>query len=566
MKILLAAINAKYIHSNPAVYSLKAYAEKCLEQTDHQQALTIELAEYTINQPRQKVMADICKKKPAALFFSCYIWNISMVEERVQDIGKVMPRTDIWLGGPEVSFDAKEMLQKLSAVKGIMRGEGEEAFSGILEYYRDRGMPLEDIKGITFRTPDGEIVSMPEAAPLQMDSVPFPYTDLKALADRIVYYESSRGCPFRCSYCLSSVDKSLRFRDMDRVKEEILFFMERGVPQVKFIDRTFNCDAQRAREIWRFIRDNDNGITNFHFEIAGDLLTDEDVAVLRTMRTGQIQLEIGIQTTNGNTLRAIDRPMDFDKLSEAVRQIRTFGNIHIHLDLIAGLPFEDMASFRKSFDDVFALRPHQLQLGFLKVLKGSPMEKNSPAYGLKYTQSPPYEVLETGWMSYDELMKLKQIEEMVEVYYNTGQFSHSLGLLLQSFDSAFDLFAALAEWYEDHDLDMLNLSRNSRYEMLLDFGGECLKEAMILDYYLRENVKTRPAFLGEETVDRDFAKAFYSLEAREHRFLNGDVLARIDDPRVLRKHTHLEKTDNGYLLFDYTRRDPLTNNAMMIEI
>lgn len=566
MKILLAAINAKYIHSNPAVYSLKAYADKSLKQTDHQQALTIELAEYTINQPRQKVMADICKKKPAALFFSCYIWNISMVEELAQDIGKVMPQTDIWFGGPEVSFDAEETLQKLSAVKGVMRGEGEETFSRILRYYRSQGISLEDINGITFRTSDGKIVRMPEAAPLQIDSVPFPYTDLKALEDRIVYYESSRGCPFRCSYCLSSVDKSLRFRDMDRVKEEISFFMKQGVPQVKFIDRTFNCDGQRAREIWQFIRDNDNGITNFHFEIAGDLLTDEDVAVLRRIRAGQIQLEIGIQTTNGDTLRAIDRSMDFDKLSEAVRQIRAVGNIHIHLDLIAGLPFEDMASFRKSFDDVFALRPHQLQLGFLKVLKGSPMEKNSPAYGLKYTQSPPYEVLETRWMLYDEFMKLKQIEEMVEVYYNTGQFSHSLELLLQSFDSAFDLFAALAEWYENHGFDMLNLSRNSRYEILLAFGGECLKEAMILDYYLRENVKTRPAFLGEETVDRDFVKMFYSLEAREHRFLNGDVLARVEDPRVLRKHTHLERTHDRYLLFDYTRREPLTNNAMMIEI
>lgn len=588
MKVLLASIDSKYIHSNLAVHSLKAYAEKKLRDNgafcDACGRVSIEIAEYTINQQPQKVLADIYKRDADIIMFSCYIWNRAFMGKLLYDLAMVKPETEIWLGGPEVSFDGEKVLEEFCNVRGIMMGEGEETFAQLLGVWRkgaisEKVQPVEDIKGIIYRDAGGAVVRAPQREPLDMDDLPFAYEDLEEFENRIIYYESSRGCPFRCSYCLSSIDKKLRFRSLDLVKSELKFFLDNKVPQVKFVDRTFNCDHDRTMEIWRFLRDNDNGITNFHFEMAADILTEDEIALLTQLRPGQVQLEIGVQTTNTETLDAIQRPMDFDKLCRNVEAIKKAGNVHLHLDLIAGLPYEDMDSFEKSFNDVFSLRPEQLQLGFLKVLKGSPMSDLCEEYGLKHTAAPPYEVLETKWVSYDDLLKLKQIEEMVEVYYNSGQFSRSLELLT----GEFGLFRALGEFYEDRGLDMMNLSRNSRYELMMEFGEELmrtdnvdalavdlelqqLREALILDYYSRENVKTRPSFFGEETVSKEFAKEFYSMESREHRYLTSPELIDCDDPRTLRKHTHIEKTAEGYLLFDYTRRDPLTNNAMIINI
>ena len=574
MKILLVALNSKYIHSNPAVYSLKAYADEILHQCcDPAEMPGIEIAEYTVNQPLNRIMADIYRKTPDLLFISCYIWNRAEAEMLAADMGKIRPELDIWLGGPEVSFDAEEVLERLPAVKGVIRGEGEKAFARIVRAYCGGSSfndALAEITDLTFREASGRIAVTGESGRIDFDTVPFPYKELDSFSNRIIYYESSRGCPFRCSYCLSSVDKKLKFRSAERVKPELQFFLDRKVPQVKFIDRTFNCSHEHAGEIWRYIRENDNGITNFHFEIAADLMTEEEIELLGTMRPGQVQLEIGVQSTNDKTLKEINRPMDFDRVCEVVSAIRAVNNIHLHLDLIAGLPFEDILSFRSSFNDIFALRPHQLQLGFLKVLKGSPIDRKSENYGLRSTDAPPYEVLSTNWISYEELMGLKGVEEMVEVYYNSGQFIKSVELLLGAFDDAFGFFEALADWYREHGLDMINLSRNQRYENLLKFGrayagGGELTDALIYDFYSRENVKSRPEFFGQDTVEKEYSKEFYRLEAEEHNKLRSRQCLEAD-VRLLRRLTHIEKLGSRYYLFDYTQRDPMTNNARVVEL
>ena len=600
MKILLTALNSKYIHSNLAIYSLKAYADavlgsdmgasECLHGSgDRASELSaIEIAEYTINQPLSRIMADIYRKNPKLLFLSCYIWNRSEIMQLAEDLGKVMPGTDIWLGGPEVSYDAEETLNELPLIKGIIRGEGEKPFTEIVRaYFADNTTrtrvdeELKNISDLTFREASGGIICTPQSRRMDFDSVPFPYENFDEFNNRIIYYESSRGCPFRCSYCLSSVDKSLKFRSPELVKDELKRFLDSKIPQVKFIDRTFNCNHKHAGEIWRFIRDNDNGITNFHFEVAADLMNDEELELLGSMRAGQVQLEIGVQSTNIRTLTEINRPMDFGKVCEIVTKLKSGNNIHLHLDLIAGLPFEDMQSFRLSFNDVFALRPHQLQLGFLKVLKGSPMESGSEKYGLRYTEAAPYEVLQTRWISYGELTALKSVEEMVDIYYNSGQFMRTVELLLGEFDDAFGFFEALALWHQKKGLELINLSRNSRYEMLLEFGSEyagtakgtvagCvgseeLLQALVFDYYSRDNVKNRPEFLGEETAEKEYTKEFYRREASEHKILRSPECVAAD-VRLLRRLTHIEKLGDKYYLFDYTQRDPMTNNANVIEL
>lgn len=594
MKFLLTAINAKYIHSNLAVHTLKAYAADKFKNPEFwpesRRKPVIEIAEYTINQTMEKILMDIYRKNPDVVFFSCYIWNRQETEKLIIDLGKIKPDLDIWIGGPEVTFDSAKILESLQNVKGVVRGEGEEIFFDIIKTYREEDIvgstgkrtgfdeEMMNIRGVDFRDSSNEIIIMPEHRIMDLSDVPFPYDTLDEFENRIIYYESSRGCPFRCSYCLSSVEKTLRFRNIDLVKKELQYFIDKKIPQVKFIDRTFNCDREHAEKIWKFIGEHDNGITNFHFEIAADLITDEQLEFLKSLRPGQVQFEIGVQSTNKNTLNEINRPMDFARLSEVVSSIKKFNNIHMHLDLIAGLPFEDITSFRQSFNDVFSLRPEQLQLGFLKVLKGSPMEKKCWEYGLKYTQQPPYEVLETKWISYDDLIQLKMIEEMVEVYYNSGQFMNTIEFLLEKNDDAFGMFESLAHWYDENGFMMLNLSRNQRYENLLKFAEEYIGEseiheiiksnlmqALIRDYYSRENAKNRPSFLGEYTIEKSFAKEFYSVEAREHKYLSSEK-CMVDDPRILRNLTHLEMLDGKYCIFDYTRRDPMNNNAKIIEL
>lgn len=550
MKILLAACNAKYIHSNLAVYNLKSCSGEYSSR--------VVVKEYTINQIRDDILKDIYLEQPDVICFSCYIWNISFVRELVPDLKKILPQVEFWAGGPEVSYDAVEFLKKNPAFFGVMVGEGEETFHELAGYYIERKPEtLSGICGVAFRDENKgrDIVHTGWRELMDLSKVPFAYSNLTEFKNRIIYYESSRGCPFSCSYCLSSIDKKLRFRDIELVKKELQFFIDNKVPQVKFVDRTFNCKHDHAMEIWRYITENDNGITNFHFEISADLLRAEELALMKTMRPGLIQLEIGVQSTNPQTIKAIRRTMDFEKLKGIVEQIHSFGNIHQHLDLIAGLPYEGYDSFHKSFCDVYALRPEQFQLGFLKVLKGSYMMEMTGEYQILYKDREPYEVLSTAWLTYGEILRLKMVESMVEVYYNSGQFKNTLVFLEKYFDDPFRMYEALGRFYEKKGYSEISHSRMRRYEILMEFAGEqkeipseALSDVMLLDLYLRENLKSRPSFASDqkpyERLIWDYRKA-----------------------KKIPKTTHIEVFRDGKkLLFDYTDRDPLTNNAQLTDI
>lgn len=568
MKILLVAINAKYIHSNLAVYCLKAYAEKNMPQDVNVQ---IELAEYTINQNRDEILKDIYRRQAELICFSCYIWNLDYVESMIRDVKKVMKDVIIWAGGPEVSYDSRETLGRLPELTGVMKGEGEKTFAKLCKVYGERSetseLSLEQIDGITFRCPDGTICERPWRVPMDLSEVPFVYHDMKKFENKIIYYETSRGCPFSCSYCLSSIDKRLRFRSLDLVFNELQFFLDHKVPQVKFVDRTFNCKHDHAMAIWKYIQEQDNGITNFHFEVAADLLNDEEIRLIRQMRPGLIQLEIGVQSTNTDTIREIRRTMRLEEVREHVARIKEKGNIHQHLDLIAGLPYEDIKSFRKSFDDVYSMRPDQLQLGFLKVLKGSYMQEMQQEYELRYKDEPPYEVLSTKWLPYSDVIELKGIEEMVEIYYNSGQFTHVVEALVENYASAYQMYQDLWQYYEEHDYMGIQHRRSARYEIVLDFVKEkypeqadVMRELLTYDYYLRENAKSRPEFAGEDATDKRFVRAFYEEEEKERKHLPGYEQF---DRNQMRKMTHLEYFPHmgKMLLFDYKFRNPLNQEA-----
>lgn len=547
MKILLVACNAKYIHSNLAVYDLQAYAS---DYADH-----IVLKEYTINQQKDDIMRDIYLEHPDVVCVSCYIWNLSFVKELMADLIKILPGADFWAGGPEVSYDAEKFLTENSEFKGVMVGEGEETFKELAGYYVEKNpQDLKDMTGICYRDGD-QIIHNGWRQIMDLSSIPFIYKDLSEFKNRIIYYESSRGCPFSCSYCLSSIDKKLRFRDTETVKKELQFFIDNKVPQVKFVDRTFNCKHDHAMAIWKYINEHDNGVTNFHFEISADLLREEELQEMSTMRPGLIQLEIGVQSTNPDTIKAIHRTMDFEKLKGIVDRIHSFGNIHQHLDLIAGLPYEDYDSFRHSFNDVYALKPQQLQLGFLKVLKGSHMMEMCREYGIVYKTQEPYEVLSTKWLDYDHVLKLKTVENMVEVYYNSGQFQNTLEYLEKFFPDAFSIYARLGSFYMEKGYGDVSHTRMRRYEILLEFledvpeiSMDQVKDQMVYDLYLRENLKSRPGFARDQ---KPFERQIWDFRKREK----------------VAKNAHVEVfADGTVLLFNYADRDPLTNNAHVTDV
>lgn len=547
MKILLVACNAKYIHSNLAVYDLQAYAS---DYADH-----IVLKEYTINQQKDDIMRDIYLEHPDVVCVSCYIWNLSFVKELMADLIKILPGADFWAGGPEVSYDAEKFLTENSEFKGVMVGEGEETFKELAGYYVEKNpQDLKDMTGICYRDGD-QIIHNGWRQIMDLSSIPFIYKDLSEFKNRIIYYESSRGCPFSCGYCLSSIDKKLRFRDTETVKKELQFFIDNKVPQVKFVDRTFNCKHDHAMAIWKYINEHDNGVTNFHFEISADLLREEELQEMSTMRPGLIQLEIGVQSTNPDTIKAIHRTMDFEKLKGIVDRIHSFGNIHQHLDLIAGLPYEDYDSFRHSFNDVYALKPQQLQLGFLKVLKGSHMMEMCREYGIVYKTQEPYEVLSTKWLDYDHVLKLKTVENMVEVYYNSGQFQNTLEYLEKFFPDAFSIYERLGSFYMEKGYGDISHTRMRRYEILLEFledmpeiSVDQVKDQMVYDLYLRENLKSRPGFARDQ---KPFERQIWDFRKREK----------------VAKNAHVEVfADGKVLLFDYADRDPLTNNAHVTDV
>ncbi len=620
MKFLLAAINAKYIHSNPGVYSLRAFAQTKIPGAD------IEIGEYTINHQMDLILQDIYRRKPDFIGFSCYIWNISYIMEIVRDVKKVLPEAEIWLGGPEVSYDAKKVLTREPDVRGIMRGEGELTFTELVRAYLQREktsvpdgytgesfrgqakeetsgcaentrMPenaegenahsdrldLSQIPGITYRAANGEIEEHGPQRLLSLDEIPFYYDDMAGFENRIVYYESSRGCPFSCSYCLSSIDKTVRFRSLDLVLPELQFFLDHKVPQVKFVDRTFNCKREHTLGIWRYLVEHDNGITNFHFEVSADIFDEEELELIGKMRPGLIQLEIGVQSTNPDTIREIHRHMDLVKLKRAVDRVYDYRNTHQHLDLIAGLPYENYESFMRSFDDVYRMRPDQLQMGFLKVLKGSYMEEQVAAYDLKYRGIPPYEVLSTKWLPYSDVIRLKGVEDMVEVYYNSGQFPATMKLLEKRFQRSSEIFVNLAEYYEKNGLTGISHSRLARYEILYRFLEEDMREeerdhvtaakvpetgqpsladfrdSLMYDLYVRENIKSRPSFASDQSPYKKEVREFFMAEEENPKWLT-DYAGF--DSRQMAKMAHLEHMEDGtFVLFDYKKRDPLSGNA-----
>lgn len=580
MKILLLAINSKYIHSNPAVYSLKAYAAA--------QGISagIEIAEYTINHRVEEIVSGVYQSRPDVLMVSSYIWNIEYVRAVLNDFNKICPDIPIWLGGPEASYSARELLEELKFVKGIMTGEGEAVFAGLAKAYEQatESLSLSDekllaVKGIIVRDNNGNIKRTEPLAHLNMDDIPFAYEDLEPFKNRIIYYESSRGCPFGCSYCLSSVEKRLRFRSLDKVFTELKYLIDNYVPQVKFVDRTFNAKHDRVMAILKFLKENDNGVTNFHFEVSADLLKGEEIELMSTLRPGLIQLEIGVQSTNPETLMAINRAANMDRLRKNVEAVYENRNIHQHLDLIAGLPYENIESFKNSFKEVYSLKPDQLQLGFLKVLSGTQMKAESREYGIIYSKKAPYEVLRTNWLSYDDILALKGVEEMVEIYYNSAQFKSAIGYLEKFFENPFNLYEKLAGYYKSSGIAGRAHSRMDRYLILLDFCKavkgediELFKELLLFDLYLRDNLKSRPAFAAEVSGDKALVKDFYMAEEKEHRYLFWKAYDGYNS-RQLAKMTHLEKYEYNpytkkrepiYILFDYQNRNPLSYEARTV--
>ena len=653
MRFLLCGINAKYIHWNLAIFSLKAYADR-----KKIPGAEIILKEYTINNYVEDILQDLYEAKADIIIFSCYIWNISFVRELAAELKKVSPEVKIWAGGPEVSYAANKFLMENPAFDLIMQGEGEEVFSelicltveekcrikdvykqseskkvlsGIVEkrYFIERKQAvkeekdiedkhfagednvyptnyidmskLQKLQGIAVRDFLGEaalgnaesnignktkIINTGFATLMDMDTIPFVYEDFHLFEHKILYYETSRGCPFCCSYCLSSVDKTVRFRSLPIVKKELDAFLEAKVPQVKFVDRTFNCNRQRAIDIWSYLVEHDNGITNFHFEISSDLLGEEELELFAKMRPGLIQLEIGVQSTNGETVDAIHRHMDLEKLFHYVDRVHALGNIHQHLDLIAGLPYENYERFGVSFDDLYAHKPDQLQLGFLKVLKGTMMEEEVKKYSILYRNQPPYEVLGTKWLSYDEIILLKGVEELVELYYNSGQYTLTLKYAVPFFESPFRFYEMFSAWYRGKGYHKLNHNRLEKYNILREFLREhidenewdTLDEIMLYDMYLRENVKGRPAWAKDTAQYKKEWKALYREQGE--KLFPEDVQAGIYDSKRAANQSHIEvfeinikkfeqsgqvEKKQVFCLFDYSRRNPLNRAARTVE-
>ncbi|MDK2808222.1 MAG: hypothetical protein PWP24_957 [Clostridiales bacterium] len=572
MKILLVAINAKYIHSNLAVYSLKTYASQHGEE--------VELCEYTINHRREDILKGIYKKKPDVVAFSTYIWNVHMVDGVAEELKKVLPEVIIWAGGPEVSYNPEEQLQRKPWLTGVMIGEGEATFYELCCHYQKKTMELSDIAGLCLREGRTKV-----RQPLDLSTIPFPYPDLGRFENKIIYYESSRGCPFSCSYCLSSIERGLRFRDLALVKEELSQFINSKIPLVKFIDRTFNASHSHAMAIWQFIYESDQGTTSFHFEISADLLKEEEIALIKKFRPGLIQFEIGVQTINEKTIEAIRRKMDLNKLKASVKAVSDAKNIHQHLDLIAGLPFEDIHSFQDSFDAVYQMKPEQLQLGFLKVLKGSYLYEKREDYNILFTNASPFEVLSTRWLSYEDVLELKKVEEMVEVYYNSGQFVSAISYLLHFFKRPYAFFKALGDFYEEKGYLEISHNRLARYQILREFRSEIVQddgdffdEILLYDLYLRENLKSRPAFAKDESETKDERARFYQEEELLRQYLpDYDAYQN----KQIRRMTHLEifsfdmistvasgryVAGRTRILFDYKNRNPFTQDAHVLEV
>ena len=476
MKILLVAVNARYTHMNPALYSIRAYSmvqafpkNPCFEDADliSDSPAEMEIAEYTINQYPRDVLRDIYRRQPDIIGFSCYIWNIAFIGELLGDIKKVLPCVRVILGGPEVSYNPEDVLSRYPAVDNIITGEGEKAWSEITDHAE------RIIAGV----------------PIPLDEIPFMYDNLDAFANRMLYYETSRGCPFGCSYCLSSESRGVRFRSLKLVLPELQKFLDAKAMIVKFVDRTFNAKKEHAEAIWKYLKEHDNGVTTFHFEIEADLITDEQIEFLRTVRKGLFQFEIGVQSTNGPTLREVNRRAELFRIKHVVESLKDY--MKVHVDLIAGLPFEDLEAFKKSFNEVYSWGTDELQLGFLKVLHGTQMERKASEYGMKWQQAPPYEVLSNNWLSYADISELKKIEEQLETFGNNEGFRHTMKKLLESYGTPWDMFADIAAHRSEGAI-----SKAEKYELLRSMtGSDVLDEAMIHDLEGKEALRYWPKAL-----------------------------------------------------------------------
>lgn len=559
-KVILAALNAKYIHSNLALRYLSRFQNN--NQKHH-----VETMEFTINQRLDFIAEELFRKQPDVVLFSCYIWNVEMLRQLCPILKKIMPDCVIGFGGPEVSYESETFLRENPAVDFVMRGEGELVFTKYLEHL-DAGNPatLGEIESLTYRQGD-EIFSTPQMHPMDLALLPFPYeNDFSDVQNQIIYYESSRGCPYHCGYCLSSVENGVRFVPLDKVLPDLQKFLDKNVPQVKFIDRTFNCKKSHAMAIWKYLHEHDNGVTNFHFEITADLIDQETIDFLKTVRKGLFQFEIGVQSTNPQTIRAINRNVDFAALSEIVQQIKDGGNIHQHLDLIAGLPYEDYDSFGCSFNDVYALHPEQLQLGFLKVLKGSMLHQKQKEFEIVYHDTAPYEVLTTHELPYADTLRLKYVEEMVETYYNSGRFLNTLAYLVPLYESPFAFFEALSQFWVGENYHYLGLSKMGLFDVLWRFVEQNpkvdkrkLQWEMKFDIALHEKPKKLPAWLTvtneEQWHDKVFA--FYGNPALWQK-----CLPHYKSNKEAIRQTHLEvfgDEKQKAVLFDYGKRDLLGN-------
>lgn len=514
-KILLCAINSKYIHTSLSVRELYHYVDDG----------RVSFKEYTINEKPYDVMSDIFSLDCEAVLFSCYIWNIEFVVEVADLLKKVSPNTQIILGGPEVSFNSERILEKYPFIDAIMRGEGEETF----KEYLVKGI---DIDGVTLRK-NGKIIKNNERELINdLSTLPFPYSDddLEENKNKLIYYESSRGCPFKCSYCLSSVSHRLRLKDIDVVKEELLIFIRHNVKIVKLVDRTFNANKKRTVELLEFLIENASD-TTFHFEIAADIIDENMLSVLKKAPKGLFQFEIGVQSTNECTISSIDRKMDFKKLSEVVCEIKSYGNIHMHLDLIAGLPHEDLKSFKKSFDDVFSLSPDMLQLGFLKLLYGTKIRDEKSEYNYKFTSKPPYEILSNDFLSFDDVLLLKGVDLVVDKYYNSGEFKNSLNYLLKRYNSPFAFFEELYTFYKENGYERIGVSKQTLYDILYLFNrnDELFCDILKLDFlqnnkpqimrwnmrgYDKELQKNRLKILNEDFIEK-YLPQYIGIDARE---------------------------------------------------
>lgn len=533
MKVVLSTLNAKYIHINLALRSIGKYCDE----------FNPEICEYTVNDSIDKIIASLYMKKADVIAFSCYIWNIEKILYISECLKKVNPSIKIILGGHEVSHDSKSIMTENPWIDYIIRGEGEMPTLSLLRAI-GQNFDVENVPSLTYRK-GGQIKETPLADSGSLDEYPFAYDEsIRDFKGKIVYYESSRGCPFNCSYCLSGDNRKVDFLSLKRVKKELLFFIENDVPLVKFVDRTFNADKERAKEIWKFIIENSKN-TCFHFELAGSLIDEEAIRLLKTAPKGIIQFEIGVQSTNEKTINAIGRSIEFEKVRDNVKKLLEADNIHIHLDLIAGLPYEDYENFKKSFDEVIKIRPHVLQLGFLKLLKGSKLRGETEKYGYKYKEKAPYEVMENNFISFDEIIKLKFIEELLERYYNSGDFIRSMDFLLEREESAFGIFDKIYECFRSNALFDRSVSLEAHYELLekifpYDGFSDCVRA---------DRLTNKKAKLSYEN-EKEFKEAcFEFLKKKENveKYLPDYISL---PPRKIYTKLRFEKLFGGVYLYD----------------